>query len=161
MPEILRRREARALGLSYYFTGKPCLRGHVCERYSHSGGCCECTKIRTQIYRYPYKPKVRHCSVCGVEITGAWGPTLTCSEACTSTRKLRYGRSEDRKMRAAARCKKRREENGERERERSRNAYHKHAADPEWKRNRLKKRGERQRKAYAALRALEQLGIEV
>ena len=35
------RKEAEMLGLDRYFTGKPCNRGHVCERYV-SGHCIEC-----------------------------------------------------------------------------------------------------------------------
>lgn len=36
--ELISRSEARARGLSKYFTGEPCKRGHVSERYV--GGCC-------------------------------------------------------------------------------------------------------------------------
>lgn len=37
--KVLKREEAKALGLIRYFTGKPCGRGHVDERQT-SGGCC-------------------------------------------------------------------------------------------------------------------------
>lgn len=40
MPEIINRKEARARGLTKFFTRKPCLRGHF-ERYT-VGGCVEC-----------------------------------------------------------------------------------------------------------------------
>lgn len=40
---IVTRAEARALGLSRYFTGKPCIRGHISERYTKSI-CVECQK---------------------------------------------------------------------------------------------------------------------
>lgn len=36
------RTEARAAGLKRYFTGKPCKRGHVAERYLKGGMCIEC-----------------------------------------------------------------------------------------------------------------------
>jgi hypothetical protein len=36
------RKEAKALGLTRYFTGKPCKRGHVCERYMGNSTCAEC-----------------------------------------------------------------------------------------------------------------------
>lgn len=29
-----------------YFTGKPCKRGHIAERYKVSGECCECHALR-------------------------------------------------------------------------------------------------------------------
>jgi hypothetical protein len=32
-PEIITRTAAKAQGLKHYFTGKPCNRGHVAERY--------------------------------------------------------------------------------------------------------------------------------
>lgn len=36
------RAEALVLGVKWYFTGKPCLRGHVAERYTSVRRCCEC-----------------------------------------------------------------------------------------------------------------------
>src|SRR5882672_9748514 len=40
-PQIMKRREAKALGLTRYFTGKPCKHGHGSERFV-SGQCVEC-----------------------------------------------------------------------------------------------------------------------
>lgn len=37
------RKEAKLLGLAYYFTGKPCVRGHVALRKT-KGACVECLK---------------------------------------------------------------------------------------------------------------------
>lgn len=42
MPEIITRKEALALGLKRYFTGKPCCHGHVAERQSDNGKCLRC-----------------------------------------------------------------------------------------------------------------------
>ena len=39
------RAEAKSLGLSKYFTGKPCPRGHIAERYTGKGSCVECLAI--------------------------------------------------------------------------------------------------------------------
>lgn len=44
-PQIISRKDARALGLKRYFTGKPCRRGHVMERYTPSGRCLGCNKV--------------------------------------------------------------------------------------------------------------------
>lgn len=33
---------AKELGFEFYFTGKPCLRGHVSARYTSSGNCVNC-----------------------------------------------------------------------------------------------------------------------
>lgn len=36
------RKQAKIAGLPRYFTGKPCLRGHISERYTASGICIQC-----------------------------------------------------------------------------------------------------------------------
>ena len=52
--------EARAQGLSHYFTGKPCKRGHIAKRAVVRRGCVECTKItNTASYHRPHVKK-RH-----------------------------------------------------------------------------------------------------
>ena len=43
----MRRIEAKALGLTTYDGGKPCVHGHTGGRYTSSGSCAECIKIRT------------------------------------------------------------------------------------------------------------------
>ena len=40
------RQEALRLGLSKYFTGKPCKHGHVSERWTAKANCFECARIR-------------------------------------------------------------------------------------------------------------------
>jgi hypothetical protein len=45
-PDITSLTSARAAGRTFYFTGKPCKRGHVAERYSHNGSCVVCTRLR-------------------------------------------------------------------------------------------------------------------
>lgn len=57
MREIISAKEARARGLSTYFTGKPCKRGHVSERSVQAWDCVECTIIRAR-QRYADNPKV-------------------------------------------------------------------------------------------------------
>ena len=39
---IISRDEARALGLKRFFTGKPCRRGHIADRYVRGWTCREC-----------------------------------------------------------------------------------------------------------------------
>lgn len=46
MPQIISYSEARKLGLSRYFTGKPCLRGHIAERYAYNATCVECLDVK-------------------------------------------------------------------------------------------------------------------
>ena len=48
MPDVILRAAAKAAGLGKYFTGKPCKRGHVCERWTTTGMCVECARIAQQ-----------------------------------------------------------------------------------------------------------------
>lgn len=43
--QIMTRKEAKASGLDKYFTGKPCSRGHICERRASGGQCIECQRL--------------------------------------------------------------------------------------------------------------------
>ena len=44
--EKISRSEARSRALSRFYTGEPCKRaGHVGERFTSSGTCCECRKL--------------------------------------------------------------------------------------------------------------------
>lgn len=45
---LLTRDEARALGLKRYFTGEPCKRGHVAERYVVNKDCVACGPAKKQ-----------------------------------------------------------------------------------------------------------------
>lgn len=40
--EIITRAEAKEQGLTYYFTGKPCKRGHLSKRQTSNGSCQSC-----------------------------------------------------------------------------------------------------------------------
>jgi hypothetical protein len=51
MPPIIRRkREAVALNLSRYYSGKPCPHGHLAERFTQ-GGCVICNVAKTERWR--------------------------------------------------------------------------------------------------------------
>lgn len=43
---MVRRDEAKAQGLRYYFTGEPCVNGHVEERNTKSGQCTACVEAK-------------------------------------------------------------------------------------------------------------------
>lgn len=43
-PSLITREQALALGLKKYFTGEPCVHGHVCERKTRRRECVECLK---------------------------------------------------------------------------------------------------------------------
>jgi 5-methylcytosine-specific restriction endonuclease McrA len=48
--KIIQPKEARENGLRFYFTGKPCKRGHVVLRYTKTKFCTECTRLRHKEY---------------------------------------------------------------------------------------------------------------
>lgn len=56
MRGIISRKEAKQQGLLRYFTGKPCSRGHICERRT-TGGCIECQVINNAKYTENNKEK--------------------------------------------------------------------------------------------------------
>ena len=45
---VISKEDAKARGLKRYFTGKPCNRGHVAERFVSSGVCFECNRVRVK-----------------------------------------------------------------------------------------------------------------
>jgi hypothetical protein len=47
MTKIISRSEAEAAGLKHYFTGKPCKRGHVAERFVSTKTCMHCSREST------------------------------------------------------------------------------------------------------------------
>lgn len=44
--KTISRQEAHALGLSHYFTGKPCKHGHIAQRIAGNGSCVECDRVQ-------------------------------------------------------------------------------------------------------------------
>ncbi len=44
--EIMTRAEAKAKKQGIYFTGEPCINGHIDERYVKNGNCIVCSKNR-------------------------------------------------------------------------------------------------------------------
>lgn len=52
------RAEAKALQSVRYHTGKPCLHGHVAERFTSTGQCLECVNAHNKIWREKNHEKV-------------------------------------------------------------------------------------------------------
>jgi 5-methylcytosine-specific restriction endonuclease McrA len=55
---IIGRKEAKVKGLKRYFTGKPCPKGHICDRMIVNTDCVQCLRLRTSL-RYSNDPKYR------------------------------------------------------------------------------------------------------
>jgi len=51
--KIITKQHAIQNKLTRYFTGNPCKRGHISERYTISGMCCDCSLVRysNKIYK--------------------------------------------------------------------------------------------------------------
>jgi hypothetical protein len=47
MPAIISREDARDKGLKRFFTGEPCKRDHIAERFTANGGCVRCMQFTT------------------------------------------------------------------------------------------------------------------
>lgn len=56
---IVTRAEAKALGFVRYFTGKPCLHGHVVDRRVSDGHCWACQATRDKAYKLKNADKER------------------------------------------------------------------------------------------------------
>lgn len=49
--ELISRKEAIALGLKRYFTGKPCSKGHIDYRNTCDHACCACGREKSKAFR--------------------------------------------------------------------------------------------------------------
>ena len=56
---IISREQAKALGLKHYFTGRPCLHGHIAERSVRTGRCLECGRARSAKWKAANPERVR------------------------------------------------------------------------------------------------------
>jgi 5-methylcytosine-specific restriction endonuclease McrA len=56
---IVDRKVAKAAGLLYYFTGAPCLRGHVAQRHVAGGNCVVCAAEHSKA-RYAREAEIDH-----------------------------------------------------------------------------------------------------
>jgi 5-methylcytosine-specific restriction endonuclease McrA len=56
--KVTSRREAREMGLKYYF-GKPCKHGHLSERYVSTTKCCQCNRANCAQWRADNQEKAR------------------------------------------------------------------------------------------------------
>lgn len=53
--KILSRHEAIAQGKTVFYTGKACKSGHIDQRYTSTGHCLECLRIRALSIRQAIK----------------------------------------------------------------------------------------------------------
>lgn len=55
--EIISKKQAQETGLTRYFTGKPCCKGHIAERMVSTRTCLECKRQRDKAWQYLYPEK--------------------------------------------------------------------------------------------------------
>ena len=53
--KLISLKEARTLGLKRYFTGKPCVHGHISERQVSARRCIQCTRVDVNKIVLPQK----------------------------------------------------------------------------------------------------------
>ena len=56
---VVTREEAKAQGLSRFFTGKPCKHGHLSQRTTCNGGCIQCNEETSRALYYAETPEQR------------------------------------------------------------------------------------------------------
>jgi hypothetical protein len=80
--DIITRAEARAQGLTHYFTGVPCKHGHIAQRRVDRPECGECYRIRSSTPA-PIAPP-RACAHCGCDFVPAINraSVVFCSAGC-------------------------------------------------------------------------------
>ena len=57
---IILSKEAKALGLKHYYTGKLCKRGHLSKRLVSTMSCMKCTKLKTAEWSSKNKERLRY-----------------------------------------------------------------------------------------------------
>lgn len=62
MDEIISRKDALLNGLSFYFTGKPCIKGHIVDRYVVSGNCTQCNADAHKTRRIQKQNEIKHAN---------------------------------------------------------------------------------------------------
>jgi hypothetical protein len=90
------RKEAKALGLTHYFNGKPCPNGHIDKRFTSSGSCFACiyastaaqSKARLEKQKQQVLSMELVCAQCGETFTPEFGrgkkskAAKYCSQSC-------------------------------------------------------------------------------
>jgi hypothetical protein len=78
--EVTPRAEALSLGRGRYFTGRPCKRGHICERYVSTKLCVECQRLFSAKWAVDNK-----------DAQNAWKRAKYASDPAVREHKLIYG----------------------------------------------------------------------
>jgi hypothetical protein len=88
----MKRAEAKALGLKFYNTGKPCKHGHLSDRYASTAICVECVKI-AGVDRYKNNREAQYAS---------WRKWYEANKETHHTRSKRWQAANPEKVKEAA-----------------------------------------------------------
>jgi hypothetical protein len=130
------REDAKASGLKRYFTGSPCKRGHVAERYTADQSCCQCKEEDRATNREKNTEYLRDWRRKNPDYIG---PSHLDKERRAEQRRVLYASSDEKRLKIYAW----RNANMDKHRESARASYFKHHA---------------KRRAYAAARYQENRG---
>lgn len=93
--ELVSLASARELGLTHYYTGKPCVSGHIAKRYTGSRKCVLCSSERNKQYVTKHdgnESQIKSCTKCNTSkpvsefskhATGKYGVSAIC-KSCKS-----------------------------------------------------------------------------
>ncbi len=56
--EIITRKEALSVGRKRFFTDKPCIHGHIAQRFVTTGGCVACNAERSKLFARNVKREI-------------------------------------------------------------------------------------------------------
>jgi hypothetical protein len=62
------RREAHKLGATQFFTGRPCIHGHIAKRNAASGACLTCFAIYMREYQKKKTPAYKKAQAIAADI---------------------------------------------------------------------------------------------
>ncbi len=97
-------REAKALGLTRYFTGLPCNHGHISERRVKSKGCVACRSARRRgvVLVSCQDPITKACADCGSKFISVFLDKIYCNNICSRKAAKRRSSRRDRILLKAA-----------------------------------------------------------
>jgi hypothetical protein len=93
MPAIISRDEALERGLARYFTGKPCRRGHISERFANrvrAGNCVACTTLNSEKFRKAHARPPVQCVGCQRDFRPRNAGHRFCSDECRKRKRWEW-----------------------------------------------------------------------
>ena len=145
--ELLSRKEAIALGMKRYFTGKPCSKGHIDYRNTCDHACCACGREKAKAFRASNPDYVKAMNLKQSEKRRS-SPDLK-ARAVKQAKKW----ADENREKYLAYLKERYHSNKEKYLEQMRERYYENRKDPEWVKKERERCREKDRKNPEAKRS--------